>query len=322
MINEKELHKTEFLNMYLNGQINDHILRNMVLDCNDDEDFHFNNLVFKNITFIDSNISYTCFHKCNFTNCNFINCHFFDTSLEDNKFIDCHFDHTVFYNNAYVTGNQFIRASGCIDGCNVVLFELNCFIDMDFSGFLPMYCMDETKLRWYKNYFINTTLSIDALKNTLSRITHIYSSDTSCDIKYWRKIYEKDSTKVYEVYDNIMNYGIDISDLDIGYKLNAIANCFTAFQTGTTLIVRDMGHLETATVNVKTIPNPRPVKIINSRGYKLKEGVIKSINFIDTYHPVYDYWKYAYDGLTDTYYLDCNNLLDSDNYKCTQLIKK
>ena len=298
----------------------------------DINEYVFNNVIFKNVTFM-----YGKFNNCVFNNCKFNNCDIFDYCVKRNTFNACHFDNISFFNNTDVIYNKFIGCTGNIGNYFARDVRHNIFMNMDFSGFLPFYLALGSEIRWHSNYFINTTVNVNALKNVSENVEEIFSGCgfflhgqrvMDCDMYPCLNDYDE-FLVVQEMYGEMGSIRIDLKGVDDITKLNLISNCFVNIQVGNVLRGIETDHdgniipLKIGKISAYTVPNPRPIKIVDNRGYVLNEGVIKNISFTDRYIPECgDVYDYGYDGIKLKSCNEESNILNPDNYSCRALVRK
>ena len=293
--------------------------------------------VFDNVTFINVTFMYGRFNNCEFNNCKFINCDIFDYCVKRNTFNACHFDNVNFFNNTDVIYNKFISCTGNIGNYFARDVRHNIFMNMDFSGFLPLYLALGSEIRWHSNYFINTTVNVDALKKVSEKVEGIYSGCgfflhgqriMDCDMYPCLNDYDE-FLIVQEMYGEIGSIRIDLNGVDDVTRLNLISNCFVNIQKGNVLrgVETDkdgsITPLKKGKIIIYTVPNPRPIKVVDNRGYILNDGVIENISFTDKYIPECgDVYDYGYPGIRLKHCSDEGNLLNPDNYSCRALIRR
>ena len=301
------------------------------------------NVVFENFVFADSTFAEIKISKCTFKNCKFIRCHYYDSPIHNNKFVDCYFEDVTLYNNLDVKGNFFERATGGIKYFWACKFNSNIFKDMDFTGFLPFYKTCDNEIVWSNNYFINTTVSLEGLKDFSKGVTaikkerpseklprHFYRDRgainpntlelVSCGVNH---PYADILPDVVEINDEVpCTTIIDVSNASDVMRLNIIASVLTKFRFGHAIYeYSDSERTDKSFLEHYTVPNPRPIKIVDNRGYILNDGVIQDVNFVK--RNLKDGFVCDVNELIKYPYTAENDILNSDNYscKCKSLIK-
>lgn len=296
------------------------------------------NIDFEDCEFIDVEFGEVFIINCTFKNCKFIRCIHGDSNIKNNKFIDCYFEDISFFNNLTFTYNLFDRVKGNICCYHANECDGNIFKDMDFTGFLPFYIKPDKDIIWRKNYFINTTVSLDALKKISDNVNKICDSNVSpkylrvcmgeeCQFDPYSFSFDKtaynyieNTPRVVEIEGEIIHgVKIDLTQASRISKLNIVASVFTKNQICDAVIASDNnGYVDKSFLDYYTIPNPRPIRIVDNRGYVLNDGVIKNMNFSldDLENFVCDVSK-----LKNLSYTSNNDLENLDNYSCKSLIK-
>ena len=243
--------------------------------------------VFNNYTFADCDFTDCTFIDCTFVDCNFENCDLEKIStskfiscsfsscvilgLDDSYLFDCQFNDVSFSFNTLVQGNTFDRVRGNArnGGCLGVLN--NTFKDMDFSGFVDLYCITNAydnsghqvpNVDLVQNSFINTTISIDAIRR-LARKTSRFGS-------------------VYAERGNIspitsIVIRLNMEKLSNEEKFGLIANAFLRlpkveedvlfYDPETSSLLKSHFHLF-------FVDNPMPPKIVDKDGRELRPDAI------------------------------------------------
>ena len=123
--------------------------------------------------------------------------------------------------------------------------------------------------------------------------------------------------------------------MDPEEKLNLVASTVTNIYDGSYLRVSFNGrNLDDSLFKFYSTPNPLPAKIVDSRGFSLKKGVIRDIGIkmnwpLDAFEPCFFDGNTIGDKSNRLYmyneevnkYTEANNLHNPDNYECKQLIK-
>ena len=338
----KHISGTLFDTMASNNEFNGKVIKDIFINRDQKQRNYINHYI-KDVTFINVYFQYMTITNTTFSNCKFINCRFFDCHLERNKFIDCYFENIVFYNNMEVIGNLFERVSGNVELYMANECNYNVFKDMDFSGFLPIYKFADDSVIWRRNYFINTVISLDRLNEFANEINKV-----TCDAhnNHYVRFFLSKTPMMYNLvtgdgypyvfeypYDRklpvmrdsdgdfIDNIQIDLSNLTHEAKLNIVASIFTRYQTGHSLDPWFNEELaDISFIKHYTVLNPRPAKIVDSRGYILNDGVIQDANF--TYTDMQkngQYYVCDASKLLAGVYNEENSLLNPNNYSCRSL---
>ena len=290
------------------------------------ERYQFENCIFKDTSFINVRTS-GIVKNCTFINCKVIDCHFGTYCLHNNQFIDCHFDGLEFHNHGEIVNNQFIRVTGNIKEYDENQFSGNLFKDMDFSGFLPFYMWppinsnSNGEMRLTTNYFINTRVGIEDLKRFSEGVDIIKSYPGGAPICF-RDLIE--GTFIRDMLATPpVEFDLDLRGMNEDAKLNVIASIFNKIHSAYTITGYDGPYklLEGSHITYTTVPNPRPITIVDNRGYELNPDVIQDISFDcplvmdEKRHRRYECKKL--EGYTEE-----NSLNNPDNYTCYSLVKK
>lgn len=290
------------------------------------------NLTFINCLFNDINLS-----KCEISDCHFIDCRVYDSCINNNRFRHCEIANVELANNTYVYSNICDGLVGYLNEfCWCIENQYNTFMNMDFSGFLPVYTccgsgIGEGYMICGKNFFHNTTVSLEALEKLSNRADHLgRTRESSAPIELIRTISEdekegggiiKDKLGIAE-YFIPFKFFIDLKGMDPEAKLNLVASAVTNLYDGSYFRVSLNGrNLDDSFFTFYSTPNPASAKIVDSRGFSLKPGVIKDINIRKNFAIEHQKLCY-YDGNEFAHnYTEDNSLHNPDNYECKQLIK-
>ncbi len=346
-----DVNREKFDQMYgsaiVAGSTIENIDFNFIYDFNKEKDIE--NLTFENIAFINCVFQFVGILDCVFVNCKFIKVHFYDDHIYNNKFIDCDFENVTFFNNLEFSGNLLERVTGYIGYYSANQCEGNIFKDMDFSGFLPFYVsMHDSSMVWRRNYFINSYILVDALEKLSEKATGIYPDKGYYNAGYLRRFlsrttdvnaitmegigyrfeypYERELPDIDDI-EGIPLTGVrlDLSNVDNVTKLNVISSIFTKYLTGHLLFAKEDNKItDMSYYEEHTIPNPRPARIVDSRGYVLNSGVIQDINvgskeFIQAYGGMF---LHDLSSSISHSYGEDSNLKNPDNYSCRALVRR
>ena len=329
---DKKINVQELINRINNKE---HAFENISIDkiknlC-DIKNQVFENLIFKNCSFNYLNIA-----GCRIINCQFIDCRFFDTALCDNVIKDTKVLGVQFSNNSYIERNIFDAVVGNLDKKQHYISSINnYFKNMDFSGFLPAYTntnFSDCDICCNQNYFYNTKVSIEAIERLSERAKKMWKKGNNTTQEIWRNIIESkdsDDKNQLEVTELLVpgKFLIDLRNMDAKEKLNLVASVLTNHFNGSFFRVYNNFILsEDSFHSFYSTPNPLPARIVDSRGYELKDGVIKNINIKVNYNSKNDNGFYdLYDGINLGTCSEENSLLNPNNYefkcRCKELIK-
>lgn len=304
---------------------------------------------FRNLTFINCNFSYLSLGNCRVVDCNFINCRFYDSSIFNNLVESSEIIGVEFTNNTWVHFNVFDGLSGFLDETQwCIKNQNNVFKNMDFSGFLPLYTSPDHSacdIVCGNNFFYNTTVSLEALEK-LSNRAQFFCSTRECGVpsKLVREIIEDEDEDEHLIKDKLgvaeyfvpNLFLIDLRNMDPEEKLNLVASTVTNIYNGSYLRVSFNGkNLDDSLFKFYSTPNPLPAKIVDSRGFSLKKGVIRDIGIkknwaLENMNPcLFDgnaiddkaYRLYIYNEKINSY-TDDNSLHNPSNYEPFQKTKK
>ncbi len=241
-----------------------------------------------------------------------------------------------FANNTWVHFNVFDGLSGFLDENQwCIKNQNNVFKNMDFSGFLPLYTIpdhSDCDIVCGNNFFYNTTVSLEALEK-LSNRAQFFCSTRECGApsKLVRTIIENQDKDGHLIKDKLgvaeyfvpSQFLIDLRNMDPEEKLNLVASTVTNIYDGSYLRVSFNGkNLDDSLFKFYSTPNPLPAKIVDSRGFSLKPGVIKDINIRKNFAIEHKKLCY-YDGNEFARnYTEDNSLHNPSNYEPFQKTKK
>ncbi len=288
------------------------------------------NRVFENITFRNCSFKYSVMEECQIINCIFIDCSFFDFSLCNNIIMDTEVSGVQFVNNSCIEGNIFDGVKGNLDEKQHYISNAhNYFKNMDFSGFLPAYTnsnFSDCDICCNQNYFYNTKVSIEAIEKLSKRAKKMWKKESASDQNLWRNIFECENLygdKSLEVAELLVpgNFVIDLGNMDYEEKLNLVASLLVNHFNGSFLrVYKNCMLSEDSIHSFYSTPNPSPARIVDSRGYTLKDGVIKDLNIRVNYDPKNDKWYYdSYDGANLGICAEENSLHNPNNFECKAL---
>lgn len=328
----KKISSKEFLNSISKMNNKEYTFENIAINGQESL-MKIENQVFKNIIFKNCSFKYLHILGCKIIDCQFIDCRFFDTSLCDNVIMNAKVSSIQFSNNTHIERNIFDAVEGNLDNKQHYISNINnYFKNMDFSGFLPAYTntnYSDCDICCNQNYFYNTKVSVEAIERLSERAKKLWKKENNTHQGLWRSIIEREGTN-YENQLEVMEllapgqFLIDLRNMDSIEKLNLVASVLTNHFNGSFFRVYKGDILSEDSIHsLYSTPNPLPARIVDSRGYYLKDGVIKNLNIKVNYDPKYDNDFYDfYDGINLGTCLDENNLQNPDNYECKALIKR
>ena len=304
---------------------------------------------FRNLTFINCCFDFTL-RNCRIVDCHFIDCRFYDCSIFYNLVENTEISNVEFANNTDVMFNVFDGLIGFLSENQWCLHnQNNVFKNMDFSGFLPLYTYSDfgkCDIVCGKNFFRNTTVSLEAIEKLSSRANFFASTrDDSVpdnlirvitnDIDEEGKKSIKDKLVIKEYFVPNL-FLIDLRNMNPEEKLNLVASIATNIYNGSYLGVSlNYRNLNDSLYTFYSTPNPMPLRIVDSRGFSLKEGVIRDIGIkkywaLENMDPcLFDgnaiddkaYRLYIYNEKINRY-TDDNSLHNPSNYEPFQKTKK
>lgn len=278
------------------------------------------NKEFKNVAFINCKILYPHVHDCRFINCKFVDCMLFDAKISSNKIIDSKVEGIEFQNNTEIRKNTLDGVTGYLEENQWLIYNGdNHFKNMDFSGFLPAYTnMDfgdfgDCNIVCKNNYFHNVSVNIEAIERLSNRATILHTRENGCEPELCREMYDDQKNLVAIKFLRPVSLIVNLQNMDPETRLNLVASIVTHNFNGS--FIRDLKTQSNSIHNLYSTPNPQPARIVDSRGYYLKDGVIKSINIETNYKPMYERSIYTcYDGANIEKCSEENSLHNPNNY--------
>ena len=280
-------------------------------------DNRIKNKEFKNITFINCKILYPYIGYCRFINCKFVDCIFFDAKISSSEIIDSKVEGIEFQNNTDIRKNTFDGVTGYLEEKQWLLYNGdNHFKNMDFSGFLPAYtntAFGDCEIICKNNFFHKVRVNIDAIERLSNRATKLHTRENSCEPEFYREMYDDQKNLVAIKFLRPISIIINLKNMDSETRLNLVASIVTHNFNGS--LISDLKTPSNSIHNLYSTPNSQPARIVDSRGYYLKYGVIKGIYIETNYKPMYEGSCYTcYDGANIEKCSEENSLHNPNNY--------